>query len=163
MKSVKRVTDGLGSMEERIIAQHGWAIRGVFESEDGEVPSFAFTVGLHDRGCPELITLGVQYLIAGRLLNELAEQLVQGERKDARLVSGPVAMEGWPVKFYLLPCSPGDLEGDMAKVLERSGGSAAVAQVCWSDEMGRFPWEPGYSASMLRSQPVLGTPPGALH
>lgn len=163
MKGDKRMRDGIASMEERLIAEHGWAIRGVFESDDGSTPSFAFTVGLHDRGCPELITFGVQYQIAGRFLNELAEQLVSGNRQDARLIAGPVVMQGWPVKFFLLQCAAGDLNGDVAAVLARSGGSAAVAQVCWSDEAGKFPWEPGFASSLVGVQPVLGTPPGALH
>jgi hypothetical protein len=163
MKEVRAMVDELAIREERVIAQHGWAIRGVFASDDGSTPEFAYTVGLHDRGCPELITFGVQYRVAGSLLNELAGQLVGEGMEDFRLVVGPRAMEGWPVKFYILPCDPSALEDDAAGVLSRSGGQAKVAQVCWSDEAGNFPWEHGFDARLRGVQPVLGAPPGAAH
>ncbi|MBW8711109.1 MAG: DUF4262 domain-containing protein, partial [Mycobacterium sp.] len=47
---------------------HGWAVQSV---EDDRLP-FAYTIGLHDRGLPELLVTGLSPQPAARLLNDVA-------------------------------------------------------------------------------------------
>ena len=149
--------------EDEAIERHGWAIRGVFGSEDGSDPELAFTVGLHERGCPEIITLGMPYQVAGRLLNEVAEQLLAEHSGGSWLAVGQRLLPGWPVKLFGVPCQKHDLIGDAEAVLARSGGTAEVVQLCWSDSKGKFPWEAGFDSTLKESQPVMGRLPGGLH
>ena len=50
-----------------IMKDHGWAVQFV---EDNRRP-FAYTIGLHNLGLPELLVTGLQPQTAGRVLNSL--------------------------------------------------------------------------------------------
>jgi hypothetical protein len=58
------------------MVEHGWAVQYV---EDDRRP-YAYTVGLHDRGLPELLMTGVSPQRAVQLLNAVAEYVVKGGR-----------------------------------------------------------------------------------
>lgn len=149
--------------EARIIERCGWAVRGVFGAEDGSTPEFAYTVGLHLRGLPELIIFGLQYLVAGSILNALADQMLRDGVKDERLLEGPRALPGCPARLFALSGVAGMLVDEASVVLRHSDGRAAVLQVCWSDEMGRFPWAAGFNEQLADLQPLFGHAPGAAH
>jgi len=56
------------------IRVHGWAVQGV---EDDRRP-YAYTIGLHDHGLPELMVTGLTQQRAARVLNDVAEAAVRG-------------------------------------------------------------------------------------
>ena len=59
------------------IARQGWTVIGVFPTPDEPGPSLAYTVGLGERGLPELATYGLHVQIAHSLLNEVARRTVE--------------------------------------------------------------------------------------
>lgn len=54
------------------IADHGWVVQFV----ESEQRPFAYTIGLHERGLPELLITGLQAQTSARLLNSIAHQIV---------------------------------------------------------------------------------------
>ena len=58
---------------------NGWAVQGV---EDDRRP-YAYTIGLHDRGLPELLVTGLSPERAARVLNDVAGATVGGRVLDA--------------------------------------------------------------------------------
>ncbi len=125
--------------------KHGWAVQYV---EDDRVP-FAYTVGLHDCGLPELLVTGVSQQRATRLLNAVAGDAMRGRTltpgEQITLPTGPSveivevdhpdAHMGWAVAF--------------------GGPDVRAMQLVWADGRGRWPWAPGFCDGRTR-QPVLG-------
>src|SRR5262249_52869691 len=68
--------DAEGYLDElrATIRIHGWAVQGV---EDDRLP-YAYTIGLHDRGLPELLVTGLPPEGAAGLLNDVAGAAVDG-------------------------------------------------------------------------------------
>jgi len=54
------------------IADHGWVVQFV----ESEQRPFAYTIGLHEKGLPELLVTGMQAQTSARLLNSIAHQIV---------------------------------------------------------------------------------------
>jgi len=127
------------------MVEHGWAVQYV---ESKRAP-FAYTVGLHDCGLPELLVTGVSPPRAKRLLNAVAREamrgrsLIPGEQipvQDGPLVEivevdHPDAHMGWAVAF--------------------GGPQIRAVQLVWADGRGRWPWS-GTFCDGRRRQPVLG-------
>src|SRR6476661_6742042 len=63
----------LGELRETIRI-NGWAVQGV---EDDRRP-YTYTIGLHDRGLPELLVTGLSPQRAARVLNDVAGAAVGG-------------------------------------------------------------------------------------
>lgn len=57
----------------------GWAIIGVGSHSDNS-PPFAYTVGLHSLGFPELIMIGLDPRVAQNILNDCAQQIIDQGR-----------------------------------------------------------------------------------
>jgi hypothetical protein len=70
------------------VLNHGWAVQYV---EIDRAP-YAYTVGLHDMGLPELLVSGLSPSWAGRLLNSVAQEAVEGHvlHPGERIVHGGV-------------------------------------------------------------------------
>lgn len=135
---------------ESIIRQHGWMVQGV-----GDEPPFAYTIGLHNNGLPELIVFGIDFKLSNRLLNDIARwMLSEPALQDTRL--GKQTHEEWQMPFFLLPLTQAQVENHAFGAIKRSQGLASYLQVCLPDSQGLFPWEPGCSEGFKAIQPVLG-------
>ncbi len=142
---------------DSIIARYGWAVQGVFPTEASQGPAFCYTVGLADKGLPELIVFGLPLPIGQRLMNEMAALLV-ARKALGQPVFGHMPLEGWPMPFEVVAARPGAARGYTTAVFARSGAQTAVSQVVWPDKLGRLPWHPDAAEAYLLAQPVLGTP-----
>ncbi|MDO2394781.1 DUF4262 domain-containing protein [Mycobacterium avium subsp. hominissuis] len=138
------------------IAAHGWTVIAVFPTADDPGPSFAYTVGLSERGLPELSVYGLPGRVAHSLLNEVARRMVAsavglatGER-----VEGVLADD-----MALVAVAMSDAR-ELNLVREIYGSVAAAVQVVWPDGAGVLPWEKG-SRVTEDDQPVRGCPPQA--
>jgi len=123
--------------------RHGWAVQYVEERRP-----FAYTIGLHDCGLPELLVTGVSPQRAVRLLNAVARDAMRGRtltpgeqftlnagpRIEIVEVDHPDAHLCWAVAF---------------------GGPIRAVQLVWADGHGRWPWAPDFCDGRTR-QPVLG-------
>jgi hypothetical protein len=140
----KTLDDYLDLLREKILA-HGWAVQYV------EIPKrpFAYTIGLHDRGLPELLVTGLPPREALWLLNTFAKRTLVGLRPAAgERVSLPAG-----TRLELVDVEHPDAHMGMAIALQ--GLDVDAVQLVWADDRGRWPWAPGFDDGR-RCQPVLG-------
>jgi hypothetical protein len=143
--------DNQGTTEEyldelrELIRLHGWAVQGV---EDDRLP-FAYTIGLHHRGLPELLVTGLAQDKAARLLNDVALAALDGRvfRPGAHIAVGDGPL------LEIVEVEHPDAHLNFAVAL--GGSDIRALQLVWSDDRGRWPWAAGWGPGRLR-QPVLG-------
>lgn len=121
------------------------------------MPPFAYTIGLHGVGHPELLVFGLGFEPAKVLLTRLAHevrdhgvQLVEGEviARD-RALDRPLLVEGLP--------NPGEILVQANSYYRRpSEGSVDALQLSWCDPLGRWPGDPACLAPAA-TQPRPGT------
>lgn len=123
----------------RDVRSHGVFLLHVHEDEEG--PGWTYTIGLHDRGHPEVVLFGPDQDSASVMLNDLALRVVAGvERFDTE----PVVLEGFlgsPYEVAVLPL-PGDAHDEhlgMAQAL--AGGEVEAVQLVVTGSDHRWPWE----------------------
>jgi hypothetical protein len=137
------------------VQRHGWGVIGI-QAEEWR-PGWAFTVGLwHTFGVPELAMFGLQVRDMQTWLNEIGEQVRNGqapmpnELREEILEGFPVTFRGaesswyqrlfgWAIWFYRKPPLP-------------------VVEVIWPDTQGRFPWQAEAGLRCRHHQPRLWTP-----
>lgn len=134
-----------------LIAEHGWAVQGVFPTTDAPGVPFAYTVGLTAQRLPELVIYGLAPAAAHPILNIAATRM----RDEGPLTPGePVSrvIDGFDVAVREVS-DPTDLA--MAR---RFYGAVQALQLVWPDAHGRFPWHTGYEGPR-DAQPLTGRPP----
>ncbi|MBS1692717.1 MAG: DUF4262 domain-containing protein [Actinobacteria bacterium] len=129
----------------QIVRSHGWAVQYI---ESDRTP-FAYTVGLHDCGLPELLVSGVSPDRARRLLSTAARAALRGESftpgRHTALRAGPLV--------EVVEVEHPDVH--LAWALNHGGPGVRALQLVWADERGRWPWAPRFADGRVR-QPVLG-------
>ena len=127
------------------VQAHGWVIRCV---EDDRRP-YAYTIGLHQLGLPELLATGVTTERALVLLDYFGQAAIAegapkpGHRRD---FLGLAQIEAVHVDHP-------DAHLDLAVRL--FGPRLRAVQLVWTDTQGRWPWNKRFDFDGLR-QPVLG-------
>ena len=125
--------------------EHGWAVQYV---DHGRTP-YAYTVGLHDCGLPELLITGVSRQRATRLLNTVAGDLMAGRT----LTPGQkTAVQAGPLIEIVEVAHP---DAHMEWAVAFGGPDVRALQLVWADGRGRWPWAAAFSDGRAR-QPVLG-------
>ena len=113
-----------------IIFEHGWAVQFV---EDDRMP-YANTIGLTDRGLPELLVTGLSPQRAARLLNRVAQRAVDGDPPSAGMqltvCAGPLV--------EIIEVEHPDPHMNFGLVFY--GNELRALQLVWSDARGRWPW-----------------------
>jgi hypothetical protein len=127
------------------IALHGWAVQAV---EDDRMP-YAYTVGLHAHGLPELLITGLSDHRAAEVLNDVARAAVHGRV----LIPGAHMAVGDGPLLEIVEVDHPDAHMTFAVVL--GGPDVRALQLVWADERGRWPWAAGWGQGRRR-QPVLG-------
>jgi hypothetical protein len=124
---------------------HGWVVQSV---DDDRLP-FAYTIGLHDHGLPELLVTGLPQENAARLLNDVAVAAVGGRAFEP---GAHIAVGDGPL-LEIVEVDHPDAHLNFAVAL--GGRDIRALQLVWSDDRGRWPWAAGWGPGQLR-QPVLG-------
>jgi hypothetical protein len=127
------------------IRLHRWAVQSV---EDDRLP-YAYTIGLHDRGLPELLVTGLLPEPAARVLNGAAAAAVTGR---ALTPGAHIAVGGGPLVEIVEVDHP---DAHMYFALALGGPDVRALQLVWADDRGRWPWASGWGNGRRR-QPVLG-------
>jgi hypothetical protein len=128
------------------IRDHGWVVQFV---EDDRRP-FAYTIGLHDLGLPELMLTGLSSRSAYRVLNSIAHTMV-----DDDTVFAPGSHIDYQDEFLLEVVEVEHPDVYLAFAIRLGGPELRALQLVWTDSRGRFPWEPGWRHGRRR-QPVFG-------
>jgi hypothetical protein len=140
----KTLGDYLALLRGKILTQ-GWVVQYV----ECERRPFAYTIGLHDRGLPELLVTGLAPKRALWLLNTFAKRAIAG----LRVVAGDEVSLPAGTRLEIVDVEHPDAHMGMAIAIE--GRDIAAVQLVWADSRDRWPWAPGFDDGH-RLQPVLG-------
>lgn len=129
------------------VEKHGWAVQFV---ESDRAP-YAYTVGLHERGRPELLVTGLAPQRAVLVLNSVAEYLLRGGKP----VPGERILIGGELLLEVVQVEHPDAHLNIAVALY--GNEIKALQLVWPDDQGHRPWCAEFDNGGVR-QPVLGVP-----
>lgn len=138
-----------------IIKDSGWVVQAVQPTRNGVGPTFAYTIGLIQRGCAaEILVSGLPATLSHAILNQIAASMVNGTGMP------PTSWELPGDRPYtMLPVfvthNEEPLIPSMAMRYYDSSG-IAVVQYVWPDEDGHYPWELSWAYGE-GTQPVGGT------
>ena len=142
---------------EEVISRLGMAVQPVRPS--ATTPDFAYSVGQHAKGLPELIVFGIPPHPAAGLLYQLAAH-IEAEHAAGRTVGpGLVELEGFNMPTALIEVSADAASDYATQAHDRSNGQAKFLQAVWPDRAGRYPWQAGFDERYRPAQPIIGTPP----
>lgn len=129
-----------------IVRDHGWAVQFV----ESEQRPFAYTVGLHDKGLPELLITGLPAQTSARLLNSIAHQIVEDG-----ITLRPAMHIHFHDEFILevVEVDRPDVHLKFAAAL--LGPQIRALQLVWTDDPHWWPWDHGW-ATGRQPQSVLG-------
>ncbi|MDT7735427.1 MAG: hypothetical protein QOE12_2601 [Mycobacterium sp.] len=125
------------------VQQNGWVVQFVSDRTP-----FAYTIGLHPRGLPELLVTGMPAERARLVLDSVAQYLVKGGRPvpgERMLIGGELLLD-----FVQVQHPDAHL-----KFAVNIYGPLRALQLVWSDEQGHRPWCAEFSNGGVR-QPVFG-------
>lgn len=129
-----------------IIGDHGWVVQYV----ESDKRPFAYTVGLHGLGLPELLITGLSAQVSCRVLNSIAHMVV-----DDGTVLMPAMHIDYVDRFLIEVVEVEHPDVHMRFAVDIFGPNIRALQLVWADEKGRFPWVTGWGHGRRR-QPVLG-------
>ena len=128
------------------IDSHGWAVQYV---DDNRRAPYAYTIGLHRIGRPELLVTGVSAHHATWVLNTVARRAEAGKE----LVAGNQLWLPAGARLELVEVTNPGAHMDVAIALE--GRGVRAIQLVWADDRRRWPWAADFDGGG-RVQPVLG-------
>jgi hypothetical protein len=127
------------------VRDHVWAVKCV---EDDRRP-YAYTIGLHELGLPELLATGVSTERALALFDYFApEAILNGTPApgDRIVLAEDAIIEAVEVDHP---------DAHMELAVRLFGPKLRAVQLVWTDGRGRWPWEADFDLNGMR-QPVLG-------
>jgi hypothetical protein len=130
---------------ERMRQEQDFLVQYVFgRGEPLATPPFAYTVGLTEKGHPELALVALDDRLSGMILNALGEAAVDGAHLEAgQRLEGLI---GNDLSLQVLEC-PDPLRANLFSAYV-DGDPPAALQIVWPDAQGRFPGEPGFDPEM---------------
>jgi hypothetical protein len=162
------------------IRRHGYAVLEVAPDlgADPPRPGYAVTVGLLERGHPNLLILGLPGPMSRMILATLADH---GLNHDPLPLNAPLAGffdglepvlrpldESSAAAWLNRPLDPAPIGWSKAQQLQGStssrhlpGDRARLLQVVWPDSSGHYPWEDEFDDALRPAQPLLGSTAGA--
>lgn len=112
-------------------------VQAVFPTEDDPGYHFQYTIGLFEKGLPELVVYGLPYEVGGRLLNYLAEKSI----KDGEYPAGHLIENALENDLDLLAIDVTDNNECWQARYRHEGKTVKVTQIVWPDKNNKFPWE----------------------
>ena len=129
----------------RKVSNRGWTVLHVEE----ERAPYAYTIGLHAFGLPELLATGVSPPRGSVLLDYFAEESLL----DGPLVPGQRISLHVDALIEIVEVEHPDAH--MGLGVAYDGPDVQALQLVWTDGRGRWPWAAGFDGVDGR-QPVLG-------
>jgi len=120
--------------------------------------TFCVTVGMFQRGMPELVMTGVP----SPMVKGIVEELFEGHDFDREFIAGQRTKVIHDLTVMAVPIHNPESHDvlaichDIYTLIGRPGVSAV--QLVFADEGGAFPWNAEYAAQERQFQPVLGFP-----
>lgn len=130
------------------VAESGWVVQGVFprqgHPEDGGM--FAYTIGLHAAGLPELILSApaapefLQHVLNGFAKRHLANEIKPGDRIGYKELEVSHELQVTDQQFQVIEA----VNAPAYQAEAFAGKPVRVLQLLWPDDEGRYPGEEGY-------------------
>lgn len=138
------------------VRDYGWHL--VLIPDDAVSRGWVFTVGMwHTLGVPELSLFGMDHNQAASALNLIGEAIRAGRPVGPDIQMDDILEDGRAVTFRPVHDSwYGPLFGYATWFTPRP--PLPIAQVFWSDALGRWPWSEGAERDYLVQQPSLWIP-----
>jgi hypothetical protein len=127
------------------VKENGWTAQFV---QHDRMP-FAYTIGLHERGLPELLVTGMPPERANLVLNSVADYLLRGGRPvpgERMLIGGELLLDFVQVQHPI---------AHLKFAYSIYGPDLRALQLVWPDDQGHRPWCAEFSNDGVR-QPVFG-------
>jgi len=127
------------------VKENGWT--AIFIQDD-RTP-FAYTIGLHEHGLPELLVAGMPPERANLVLNTVAEYIRRGGRPvpgERMLIDGELLLDFVQVQHPM---------AHLKFAFSIYGPDMRALQLVWPDDNGHLPWCAEFSNGGVR-QPVFG-------
>ena len=141
-----RTTEDYLDTVRATIAAHRWAVQYV---EDKKAP-FAYTIGLHTLGTPELLIAGLPPHTSARLLNSIAH----GVADDGTMLR-PAMHIDYQSEYLLEVVEVEHPDVHLKFAAGIFGTGIRAFQLVWTDDSRQWPWDRGWARGRRR-QPVLG-------
>ena len=126
--------------------------------DEGDIPGFAYTVGLHHTfRHPEILVYGLPQKSAHGILNDLADNLRAGKRYVAGGTYDDL-VEGYSCTFRVVPAVHYPEHLGWAFWFNETIDFPTL-QLVYPDKEGRWPWQEGVSEGFRRRQIVLADSP----
>jgi hypothetical protein len=138
--------DYLDELREMMRDHHGWQVLMV---EHDRRP-FAYTVGLHNRGLPELLITGLNAHVSNRVLKSIGHMIVA----DGTYLA-PAMHIDYQDRFLMEVVEVDHPDVHLKYAVRICGQEVRALQLVWADDRGRWPWEAGWGNGQC-SQPVFG-------
>lgn len=150
--------DELSALDAKVLREihtDGWQITGVLAREQGKGPDFAYSIGLfHMLGHPEIILFGLPIDMCMRAVNQIALDIRDGKRFQPMAVYRRILTR--PQSCCFREVDRKHYHGHVGYALWfYEADPFPLLQCFWSDEHGRFPWDPGCSSWARDAQPLL--------
>ena len=137
------------------IRDHGWSVMEI-PGEPGEVPPFAFTIGLYLRAlAPEILIMGIDGQVAADVLNAVGDYIMSGKKLVLNHRHSDILKQG-DLLFRQIDFRHYREHFGMAIWFYSQLPQAFPALQCfWSDKNGLFPHEPKCRKQVVELQPDL--------
>jgi uncharacterized protein DUF4262 len=142
---------------QAIVEKHGWAIQGCQPTHGQVGPTFAYTIGLIQRGCAaEVLVSGLPITLLQKILNQIAASMLNGNGMPPTSWELPGNGERtYTMKPVFVTRTEEPLVPLMAmRYYQRPG--VPIIQYVWPSEDGSYPWDPQWPYD-ADAQPVGGT------
>jgi len=147
--------DQIRAKGEEMIRRHGWMVQSVSPTQEQPGISYNYSIGLHAKGLPEILVIGLPLQIGHALVNDIVK-LVMARKTMGSTFVGDIAHPKWPTHFFLIEAQSDKAAEYALGADARSDGVAKYIQIVWPDKEGRFPWNPDATPEFRDAQPVLG-------
>lgn len=139
-----------------VVDKYGWTVQWVASSFHAGTSAFAYTVGLHGLGHPELLIAALTPDASKAVLNQLGRLVRDGRKLQPGDEFGGVIAAG----YTLTICGPLTADGlaryPLGVAAALYGEQPPALQVVWPDAEHRYPWDAAYREL---TQPLLAPPP----
>jgi hypothetical protein len=134
------------------IEQVGWHMITVAEDDEG--PGWTYSIGFfHSYGHPEVVVFGLPNDVMQGIVDSIASLIKAGSHFADRDETDQV-LSGYPCVFRTVQASHYAAHFGYAQWFYKSQ-PFPILQCVWPDTTGRYPWEAGCEAGIVRLQPAL--------
>lgn len=135
------------------IAESGRMILMVGGDAEQGTPGYAYTIGLTERGLPEIVAFGLGPEVHA-ILNDLSQRLMDGKvlPRNERISDVFKGLDA------VLQDVPKSMASEFLRLaFHKYGDKVQCIQLVWPDAKGLMPWEAGHDPALRKVQPLLAS------